>query len=436
VPAGSATSRSQCERWRPQILEALSQGLSAQRIFQDLVREFEFTGSYDAVKRFVRLVGRTTELPFRRMESAPGEEMQVDFGQGAWVVDTEGRKRRPHLFRAVLSHSRKGYAEVVWTQSTESFLRCMENAYRAFGGVAAVTIIDNLKAGVLRADWFDPELNPRTLAFAEHYGTAILPTKPAMPRHKGKVEAGVDYVQENALKGRRFRSLVEQNDWLAHWERTVADTRIHGTVRQQVGVLFQSVELPKLRPLPASLFPSFVDVRRSVHRDGHVEYKRAFYSAPPEYVGRRIWVRADSTMIRLFNDKREPIGVHARREKGFGTADEHIHAHKRSGLERGADYLLNRCRCVGPATGAWAQAMFKQRGVYGLRPLQGLLSLSRKNTAEAMERAATMALQRGSWRLHAFRTLLKDEGKVVQGEFVQQHPIIRDLSAYRVAFPS
>lgn len=92
VPAGSATSRSQCERWRPQILEALSQGLSAQRIFQDLVREFEFTGSYDAVKRFVRFVGRTTELPFRRMENAPGEEMQVDFGQGAWVVDTEGRK--------------------------------------------------------------------------------------------------------------------------------------------------------------------------------------------------------------------------------------------------------------------------------------------------------------------------------------------------------
>lgn len=80
--------------------------------------------------------------------------------------------------------------------------------------------------------------------------------------------------------------------------------------------------------------------------------------------------------------------------------------------------------------------MFKQRGVYGLRPLQGLLSLSRKNTADAMERAATMALQRGSWRLHDFRTLLKDEGKVVQGEFVQQHPIIRDLSAYRVAFPS
>lgn len=80
VPAGSATSRSECERWRPQILEALSQGLSAQRIFQDLVREIEFKGSYDAVKRFVRFVGRTAELPFRRMESTPADSVSPDLG--------------------------------------------------------------------------------------------------------------------------------------------------------------------------------------------------------------------------------------------------------------------------------------------------------------------------------------------------------------------
>jgi len=78
---------------------------------------------------------RRPKIPFRRMESLPGDEMQVDFGQGAWVVEPDGRKRRPHLFRAVLSHSRKGYTEVVWRQDTESFLRCIENAFRAIGGV-------------------------------------------------------------------------------------------------------------------------------------------------------------------------------------------------------------------------------------------------------------------------------------------------------------
>jgi len=78
--------------------------------------------TYHAVKRFVRQLSQHTDLPFRRIECAPGQELQVDFGQGAWVVDN-GKRRRPHLFRAVLSHSRKGYSEVVWRQTSESFLR-------------------------------------------------------------------------------------------------------------------------------------------------------------------------------------------------------------------------------------------------------------------------------------------------------------------------
>lgn len=160
----------------------------------------------------------------------------------------------------MLSHSRKGYSEVVWRQTTEVFLRCVENAFRHFGGVTKVVVPDNLKAAVLHADWHDPEINPKLLSFAEHYGTAILPTKPARPRHKGKVEAGVKYAQNNAVKGRRCTSLAEQNLFLTEWECTVADTRIHGTVRQQVGQLFTTVEHPALQPLPASLFPSFEEV--------------------------------------------------------------------------------------------------------------------------------------------------------------------------------
>ena len=89
-----------------------------------------------------------------------------------------------------------------------------------------------------QADWFEPELNPKVLSFAEHYGTVILPTRPAMPRHKGKVEAGVKYVQSNGLAGREFRSLSAQNLYLTNWEQTIADTRIHGTTRQQVRALF------------------------------------------------------------------------------------------------------------------------------------------------------------------------------------------------------
>jgi len=129
----------------------------------------------------------TSPLPFRRMECEPGAEAQVDFGTAAPVLTPEGKRRRPHLFRIVLSHSRKAYSEAVFRQTTDDFLRCLENAFQHFGGVPKTLVVDNLKAAVIKADWFDPDLNPKLLAFCEHYGTVVLPTKVRTPRHKGYV---------------------------------------------------------------------------------------------------------------------------------------------------------------------------------------------------------------------------------------------------------
>jgi transposase len=206
---------SQCAPLKGIILEKLEARLSAQRIWQDLAVEHGFEGSYSSVKRYVRRLGGSTPLPFRRMECAAGQEAQVDFGTGAWVIGQDGKRRRPHLFRIVLSHSRHAHSEVVWRQDTESFLRCLENALRAFGGVPQTVVLDNLKAAVITPDWYDPELNPKLLDFARHYGFVALPARPRVPRHKGKVEAGIKYVKDNALKGRAFSSLAEQNQFLA-----------------------------------------------------------------------------------------------------------------------------------------------------------------------------------------------------------------------------
>jgi transposase len=425
-------SGSLCEPWREQIERAFAQGLSAKRIHQDLVAENGFAGRYNTVKRFVRSLTTGTELPFRRMECEAGAEVQVDFGQGAWI-EADGKRRRPHVFRVVLSHSRKGYSEVVWRQDTETFLRCLENAFRHFGGVPKTVVVDNLKAAVLQADWYDPELNPKLRSFAEHYGTVILPTKPRTPEHKGKVEAGVKYVQNNALKGRRFTSLGEQNLFLAQWERSVADTRIHGTVRQQVAAWFESVERTALQPLPQSIFPSFHEARRTVHRDGHVEYQKAYYSVPPEFMGRPVWVRADSRLLRIFSDRMQQIAVHTRAEPGrFCTEAAHLHPHKRNAVERGADYLLQQCRLIGDRSGAWADAMYAQRGVEGIRVLQGLLHLARKHPLAKLEQATATALRHGVWRLQAVRRLIADDDKVVQLDFLQEHPLIRPLDHYRL----
>ena len=352
VTTGSdGRSRSQCEEWRPIITESLQAGLSARRIFQDLQTEKNYTGGYESVKRFVRVVSSATALPFRRIETAPGEEMQVDFGQGAPVIDAAGKRRRPHLFRATLSYSRKGYSEVVSRQDTESFLRCLENAFRRFGGVPKSVIPDNLKAAVLQADWFDPEINPKLMSFAAHYGTVILPTKPRTPQHKGKVEAGVKYVKNNALKGRKFASLADEQQHLQHWEATVADTRIHGTTKRQVGALFETAERAALLALPAEPFANFREAQRNVNRDGHVEVAKAYYSAPPEYLGRTVWVRWDARLVRIFNHRFEQVALHLRSEPGrFNTLGEHLAAEKIGGLERGAGHLLAKANQIGDRT--------------------------------------------------------------------------------------
>lgn len=158
LPGSLAAGRpSLCGPLREVIVPAVQAGLSAQRIYQNLIGTHGFTGSYHSVQRFVRQLLQRQPVPFVRMEVAAGAEAQVDFGQGARVV-VAGKHKRPHLFRIVLSHSRKGYSEVVWQQTTESFIRCLENAFRYFGGVPRTLISDNLRAAVTRTDWYDPEL--------------------------------------------------------------------------------------------------------------------------------------------------------------------------------------------------------------------------------------------------------------------------------------
>jgi len=211
---GSAAGRrSECEPWRAIIEPMLEVGLSAQRMYQDLVSDHGYGGSYYSVRRFVRSLGRRTELPMRRLEGEPGAEAQVDFGTGAPVL-REGKRRRTHVFRIVLSFSRKGYSEVVFRQTTDEFLACLENAFAHFGGVPRTLVIDNLRAAVTHPDWFDPQLCPKVQSWCQHHGTTILPTRPYTPRHKGKIERGIGYVKENALKNRTFTSLAEQNQHL------------------------------------------------------------------------------------------------------------------------------------------------------------------------------------------------------------------------------
>lgn len=427
---------SSCRALATIIEESLNRGLSIKRIHQDLQNEHGFKGSYFSVYRFVTKLSSNVPLPFRRMEVEPGEEAQIDFGTGAVIINSEGKQRRPWMFRIVLSHSRKAYSEVVYQQTTDNFMMAIENALHYFGGVPKRLVIDNLRAAVKQADWYDPETHPKLQSFAIHYGTVIVPTKPYTPEHKGKVESSVKYAKNNALKGRQFSSLVEQNDFLLEWESKTADTRIHGTTKEQVKKRFEQAERQALIRLPSERFANFKEARRSVSRDGHLEVDKAFYSTPPEYVGRRLWVRWDSRLVRIFNNQFQLIATHSKCEPGrFRTDKAHIPKEKVSAVERGTDALLRQIAAVGPHTKAWSEAMTAARGVEGVRVLVGLKRLAGTYRYTELEAACKIALSHGAYRLRTLRNLLKQgfATEQQQMDFIDEHPIIRPLSDYSLS---
>jgi transposase len=435
-------SRSRCESLRGVIQPLATAGLTARRIHQDLVQDHGFTGSYQSVKRFVSALRASTPERIYRIEVQPGEEMQVDFGLGAPVLSADGKTRRTWVFRAVLSFSRRGYSEVVFHQDTESFLRAIENAFRHFGGVPLILNLDNLKAAVLKAHWYDPALNPKIVAFGQHYGISILPCRPRTPEHKGKVERGVAYVKCNALKARKFSSLSEQNTFLRHWEETIADTRIHGTTKQQVKALFE-VEKPHLRPLPPGIFPCYREERRRVGRDSYVQVKQAYYQVPMEYIGHDVWVRVDSLSVRVFNQKQELIASHVPGAPGSYMAPMGVGGFdlKGGGAMTAARGWIVRAAQLGPHAGLWAEGAWRERGLEAVRSLMGLCGLTSRHSREAIERACATALSRPTYSYRDLIDLLKEGPAALQQTQLDlketapkesNHPLIRPLSVYHL----
>jgi transposase len=417
-----------------EIVEAkLKAGLDATRIHLDLRCDHGFGGGYDSVKRFVRKLRDAHPQVFARIEVPPGQEAQVDFGTAAPTLDPKtGKYKKAHFFKMTLSCSRHSYEEVVWKKDLESFIRCHENAFRFFGGVPQVIRLDNLKAGVTRACFYDPDINKQYQAFAEHYGFVPLPIRPYTPRHNGKVERGGGYVKK-ALKGRRFESLAEQNEFLRTWNRTVARLRIHGTTKQQVWKRFVELERDALKALPADPFAFFHIGARKVHPDGHIEVQRAYYSVPHDLVGQSVEVRWDQKLAKVFVHGKL-AAVHKRSEDigRFRTSKSHPPPGRSLSQEAYQARLMARAEQLGPKVLGFAQKALKQRGPLAFRMIQGVVSLCRKHPKEKVEWACAKAVAHGSCRYRTVKNLL-EKAENQQAEEIRlttEHEIIRPLSDY------
>ena len=199
-----APQASACEPYRELIVAALGRGRNAMAIWQDLVDDQGFPGRYASVRRFVSSVRQQPAVEARVViTSAPGEEAQVDYGEGPMVRDADsGKYRRTRLFVLTLGYSRKAVRLLVQRSSAQVWAELHERAFRRLGGTVRVVVLDNLKEGVLTPDIYDPTLNPLYCDVLAHYGVVALPCRVGDPDRKGKVEAAVGHAQKTPLRGR------------------------------------------------------------------------------------------------------------------------------------------------------------------------------------------------------------------------------------------
>lgn len=431
VPTDLPRSRSSCEPHRSFIETAAAKGRNAVAIYQDLVEHHGYTGSYDAIKRFARKLRKREPKISCRFETEPGQEMQVDYGEGALTRDPRtGRYRRPRLFTLTLSNSRHTFQKAVWNSSTEIWCRLHEEGFAYFGGVARTIRFDNLKEGVIKPDVYDPQLNGLYAKLLEHYGVVPLPCRPYAPDLKGKVESAVGYAQKTALKGRRFESIEEQNVYLARWNERWAATRIHGTTKRQVRAMFDE-ERPFLQSLPATRFEYYRICQRTVHFDGYIEVDSAYYSAPPRYVGRKVIAHVGRLWIRILDPtthecvREHPIALH----KGQRRT---IDADRPKQTPVKVEQLAARIAGAGPGCKAFANKLVEERGAVALRALYGMLDLLRRYEAAAVDGACAFAAASGIGSLRFVRTYLSHHATPLR--LKSEHRIIEPIETYAMHF--
>jgi transposase len=427
-PPGRSPSASACEPYRELIELGLLHGRNAKAIWQDLVDSHSFSASYQSVQRFIGKLHRVAPEARAVIETAPGEEAQVDYGSGPMVRDPQtGKYRRTRLFVLTLGYSRKCVRLLVFRSSVRVWAELHEKAFRRLGGATRVVVLDNLREGVLAPDLYDPALNPLFRDLLQHYGAVALPCRVRDPDRKGKVDSGVGHAKKTPLKGLRFESLEEAQAYLDRWEERWADTRIHGTTKRQVAAMFAE-ERPALLPLPLEPFRYYQYGERTVHLDGCVEVEAAYYSAPPGWIGRRVQVQWNASHVRLIDPRSgQLLREHFHQQRGRHRIQE---ADRPPRTPLSTYQLLRRAEVTGSHIGALCQAMHRTQGQMAVRRILGVLALAKKYGVASTDNACAMALETGVCEYRFVRRYLEHNPQLPLS-LRQVDPLIRQLTAYR-----
>lgn len=273
--------------------------------------------SYSSFKRFVHAVpelkiAKKTTCAF---ETDPGEEFQLDYGKMGRLMDpTTGKNRDIYAFIAIASHSRFKFVHFVHKQDQRSFVASNIRMFEFYDGVPERLVIDNLKAGVIKPDLYEPKLNRAYQEMAEHYGVFIDPARPRHPKDKAKVERTVPIVREQFRKLKALHQnldISQANRHIRTWYRETDGMRIHSTTGLKPRQTFETTEKPKLKELPAEHFEIATWKAARVHVDQYIQFDKGFYSVSEQHVGKDVWVRGTEKIVEVYEDFTR-IKIHVR----------------------------------------------------------------------------------------------------------------------------
>lgn len=283
--------------WHEEIVRLLESNMSYVRILEEL-SQLGLNSSYSALTRYIKKhnISRDTCI---RFHTIAGEEAQVDFGDIGKRYDSDGKLRKAYIFNMRLSYSRLDYYEVVFDQKISTWIKCHINAFEFFNGVPKYIKLDNLKAGILKADFYEPLYQRDYKRLADHYNFHLSPCRAYQPQEKGKVESGIKYVKNNFFVARNFESYGDMISKLACWLEK-ANGRMHGTTKKIPRELFESSERGCIQALPTLEFDMSSWHIRKVAKDCHITIENNYYSVPSKYVGMEVGILRSSNVLKVY----------------------------------------------------------------------------------------------------------------------------------------
>jgi len=337
----------------------------------------------------------------------PGDEAQVDFFyMGRWFDPEADRQRKLYALLMTLGHSRHQFLYPCLAEDSAAWLTGHAAAFTFFGGVPQRVAPDNLTAGILTADRYDPRVNRSYGELTRYYGVLVDPARVRHPKDKAKVERNVSYARESFFVGRTWESLGAMQADAVCWCLTTAGLRTHGTTGEQPLVAFREREQASLQPLPAQPWEPVTWTTAKVQPDCHLRVGHASYAAPHRYVGQRLDVRVGARTIALYAGE-ELVTTHARAERGRVSRVEHYPTAGQVFLRGTPQALLEQAAAVGAETGLLARELLGRFTLGHRREVMALLRLRERYEDARLERACRRARTSGDGRYRTVHRILE-----------------------------